>query len=40
MTIRIPQSVMDQLKARAETNTRTVSGQALLYIKQGLSQKS
>ena len=40
MTIRIPQSVMDQLKARAEANTRTVSGQALLYIKQGLSQKS
>lgn len=40
MTIRLPVSVMDELKAKAEANTRTVSGQALLYIKQGIAQKS
>ncbi len=38
MTIRTPLSVQNQLKAVAEANTRTVSGQALLYIKQGIAQ--
>jgi hypothetical protein len=40
MTIRMPLSVMESLRRQAETNTRTVSGQALLYIKQGLDKKS
>jgi len=38
MTIRLPLSVMEELKRQAEANTRTMSGQALLYIKQGLKK--
>lgn len=39
MTIRMPLSVMEQLRRQADANTRTVSGQALLYIKHGLEKK-
>jgi hypothetical protein len=40
LNIRMPASVMEELKIAAKANTRTISGQALLYIKQGIAQKS
>jgi len=38
MTLRMPLALQNQLKDLAEANTRTISGQALLYIKQGIAQ--
>ena len=38
-TLRIPESVLLKLKKEAEKNTRTVSAQALHFIKQGLEKK-
>jgi hypothetical protein len=37
LTIRIPKDIEESLKLQAHAETRTVSGQALYYIKLGLS---
>jgi hypothetical protein len=39
MNLRLPESVLLKLKKEAEKNTRTVSAQALHFIKQGLEKK-
>lgn len=39
LTLRVPESTLEALKKKAEENTRTISAQALHYIKQGLAEK-
>ena len=39
LTMRLPASILDQLKQQADKNTRTISAQAMHYIKIGLAEK-
>ncbi len=38
VTVRLPDDIMDKLKAEAERNTRSLSAQVLHYLKQGLEK--
>ena len=38
VTVRLPDDIMDKLKAEAERNTRSLSAQVLHYLKQGLDK--